>query len=348
VIAFQFQYILPLCFISQFFRELAPLGSISQMEMRLLLNVSPNNTWSVTHDVVPAANIAFNITGTSAAQSTGETAPFMVAAISADGTRGCRVVAANNPVITVVGSVGYYNSLPVTALAAQGTGYRVTQITSVPAQMWIPSIMLTDPMRELLLSNKTKRILYSSYQVDTTLTNIAGGARAQRLLCYSCARLRKLYILPYLSTASAAVPNKCCDVRQSLVSSAPNTVCYCKLVNLQVFLGSTNVFTSPMSYDFLHYFSGPWVQQQPVGGGDWRSMITSGRIRYSDFRRCYGVYCIDLERVSDSITDELIKNIQISFQVDSQNVYNIVLKTEYQEEVTMDCITGQIVMSNQQ
>jgi hypothetical protein len=67
VIAFQFQYVLPLCFLSQFFRELAPLGSISQMEMRLLLNASPNNSFSVTHDAVPTANTAFGITGTSAA-----------------------------------------------------------------------------------------------------------------------------------------------------------------------------------------------------------------------------------------------------------------------------------------
>ena len=77
-------------------------------------------------------------------------------------------------------------------------------------------------------------------------------------------------------------------------------------------------------------------------------MITSGRIRYSDWRRCYNSYVIDLERVSDSITDEIIKNIQISFQVASQNTYNFVLITEYQEEVTMDCITGQVVASDGQ
>ena len=114
------------------------------------------------------------------------------------------------------------------------------------------------------------------------------------------------------------------------------------------FLGSTNVFIQPMSFDFLHYFSGPWVQQQPASGGDMRSMITSGRIRYSDWRRCYNVFVIDLERVSDSITDELIKNIQISFQNDTQLTYNFVLITEYQEEVTMDCITGQVVASDGQ
>jgi hypothetical protein len=346
VIAYQFQYILPLCYLSQYFTELAPfLGSISQLELRVLLNVSPNNSWTVTHDVNPAANTAFGIVGTGAQQSTGDVCPFMVSAISNDGTRGCRVVAADSPVITVVGGVGYYNSLPVAALAAQSTGYRVTQISSVPAQMWIPSVMLTDPMRELLLSNKTKKILYSSYQVDTTLS---GGARAQRLLCYSCARLRKLYILPFLAPASATTPANCVDPRQSLVSSAPNTVSYCKLANLQVFLGSTNVYIQPLSYDFLHFFSGPWVQQMPVGGGDWRSMVTSGRIRYSDWRRCYNTFVIDLERCSDAVTDDLIKNIQVSFQNDTQNTYNFVLITEYQEEVTMDCVTGQVVASDGQ
>jgi hypothetical protein len=349
VIAFQFQYVLPLCFLSQYFRELAPLGSISQMELRLLLKVSSNNSWSVTHDTAPGAGLAFPVVGTSAARSTGETCPFMVAAISQqDGTRGCRVVAVNSPVLTVVAGVGYFNSLPVTALAAQGTGYRVTQLSSTPAQMWIPSVMLTDPMREPLLSNKTKRILYSNYQVDTTMTNIAGGARAQRLLSYSCSRLRKLYILPFLATASATTPANCCDPRQSLVSSAPNTVSYCKLANLQVYLGSTNVYIQPLSYDFLHFFSGPLVQQMPIGGGDWRSMVTSGRIRYSDWRRCYNVFVVDLERCSDSVTDELIKNIQISFQNDTQLIYSFVLVTEFQEEVTMDCITGQVVSSDGQ
>ena len=124
---------------------------------------------------------------------------------------------------------------------------------------------------DLLLSNKTKRILYNDYQQDATLTNIGPYATAQRLLTYQVSRLRKLYILPYLSTASAVDATKCCDPRQSLVSSAPNTVSFAKISNLQVFLGSVNLFIQPQSYDFLHYLNGSYIQQGLTNGNDFKS-----------------------------------------------------------------------------
>lgn len=196
---------------------------------------------------------------------------------------------------------------------------------------------------DLLLSNKTKRILYNDYQQDATLTNIGPYATAQRLLTYQVSRLRKLYILPYLSTASATDPTKCCDPRQSLVSSAPNTVSFAKISNLQGFLGSVNLFIQPQSYDFLHYLNGAYIQQGLTNGNDFKSLSMFGQVRWSDWKKCYGAYVVDLERVSDSVTDEIIKNIQITFKNDTPNTYNYLILIEYQSEIELDRVSDQVV-----
>lgn len=337
-LVFQYTAIVPLSILSNFFKEMPSINTMSNFEIKLLTNLSPANSWSVSYSGAAAA--LMSPAATAASQAIGETCPFMLSPLSSTGANGCTVTGSDIKV-SVCSYVGYYNSPPT--LSTSGDVKKVAQNSLLQCQIWIPSVNLTDPYMDMLLSNKIKRILYNDYQQDATLTNIGPYATAQRLLTYQVSRLRKLYILPYLSTSSAADAALCCDPRQSLISSAPNTVSFAKISNLQVFLGSVNLFIQPQSYDFLHYLNGAYIQQGITNGNDFKSLSMFGQVRWSDWKRCYGAYVVDLERVADSVTDEIIKNIQISFKNDTPNTYNYLILIEYQSELELDRVSGQVV-----
>lgn len=335
---FQYTAIIPLSIISNFFKEMPSINTLSNFEIKLLTNLSPANSWSATYGATAADPM--HPVSTASTQTAGESCPFMLSPLSSSGSSGARVNG-DGMTVTVCPFVGYYNSPPT--LATSGSAKKVAQNSLLPCQMWIPSVNLTDPYMDLLLSNKTKRILYNDYQSDATITGVAPYATAQRFLTYQVSRLRKLYILPYLSNASAKDSTKACDPRQSLVSSAPNTCSFAKISNLQVSLGSINVFSEPQSYDFLHYLNGSFVQQGLTNGNDFKSLSMVGQVRFSDWRRCYGAYVVDIERVSDEVTDDIIKNIQVSFKNDTPNTYDYVVIIEYQAEIEIDRVSGQVV-----
>lgn len=52
------------------------------------------------------------------------------------------------------------------------------------------------------------------------------------------------------------------------------------------------------------------------------------------------MYVIDLQRVSDGVADEIVKNIQISFKNDCNMAMDYLILTEFQQQCTLDRITG--------
>lgn len=107
-LVFQYTAIVPLSILSNFFKEMPSINTLSNFEIKLLTNLSPANTWSVTY---PAEAALMAPLSTSSSQAIGETCPFMLSSISSDGTLGCGVKG-DQPTITVAPYVGYYNSPP--------------------------------------------------------------------------------------------------------------------------------------------------------------------------------------------------------------------------------------------
>jgi hypothetical protein len=253
----------------------------------------------------------------------------------------------NTPTFTVTSNVGFYNSMPIGNLVAYGTGYRVSAIPSIGTSLWIPSVALTDLMREALLHKRTKTILYNDFQSDFTLQNIQPGARVQRLLTYAVGRLRKLYVIPFLNPSCGSVPATA-NPRQSLLSSAPNTCSIHRFSQFQCYLGSQNVMVQPQSLEILNYLQGPWTQQNTIAGGDYRAGPgqMSGQITYSMYKKCYGVMVVDLERVSDSTVDDLIRSVQVSWQNSSSLSLDYCILIEFENQIEIDSVTGQVVASD--
>jgi DNA polymerase III psi subunit len=91
------------------------------------------------------------------------------------------------------------------------------------------------------------------------------------------------------------------------------------------------------------------MQQNTIAGGDTRAGPDqmSGQITYSMYKKCYGVMVVDLERVSDSTVDDLIRSIQVSWVNSSSLAYDYCcILIEFENQIEIDSVTGQVVASD--
>ena len=85
-----------------------------------------------------------------------------------------------------------------------------------------------------------------------------------------------------------------------------------------------------------------------VNGNSLKSKFFSGQITKSMWENGYNVYSINLEKVSDEITDSLMKSFQLIFQVEGNAVpanklkYDFYYMITYQSELNLDRSTGTI------
>jgi len=86
-----------------------------------------------------------------------------------------------------------------------------------------------------------------------------------------------------------------------------------------------------------------------INGNSLKSKFFSGQITKSMWENGYNVYSINLEKVTDEITDSLMKSFQLIFQVETSTVANITYDfyyiITYQSELSLDRSTGTITNS---
>lgn len=347
-LVFQYCATIPLMYVSEFYEKLDSLTVISSLELKIQTNLAQSNSWSVTYNGFGnTTNAPYTLASTTSNQSIGQTCPFLISpAGRGDAGTGMQVYSASGtvkPTITVKPFIGYATG--TTGGVYLNNGYLRNAPNTYPCQIWIPSVAYNKSYMEKIISTPKKKLLYNDFMIDATHTNVAPGNQISRLLIHQSGNYRKLYILPFL-----AVPpdlNTACDVRQSLVSSAPTTVSACKLINLQVMLGSVNVFSDIQSFNINHFYNGVNISQGGENGNAFKSLYQSGKISYNDWINCYNVYVVDLERVSDEITDNTVRNINLTYKIDSATaVYNMVYVIEYQSGCFVDRLTGQVVGSD--
>jgi uncharacterized protein YlbG (UPF0298 family) len=90
------------------------------------------------------------------------------------------------------------------------------------------------------------------------------------------------------------------------------------------------------------------MQQSTIAGGDYRAGPgqVSGQITYSMWKKAYGVMVVDMERVSDSKVDDLIRSVQLSFIYESSLSYDYCILIEFENQIEIDSVTGQVVASD--
>ena len=87
-----------------------------------------------------------------------------------------------------------------------------------------------------------------------------------------------------------------------------------------------------------------------INGNSLKSKFFSGQISKSMWENGYNVYSINLEKVTDEITDSLMKSFQLIYQIEDSNLpnkpkYDFYYIITYQSELSLDRSTGTITNS---
>ena len=360
VLQWTYNCIVPLCKVHDFFAKVPSINSTQGFELRLQTNVgSPNqNYWTNTfsspvmaigNSFIQGTAAATSLTGftCNATQSFGHTCPFMISPPNVSGTTitnagtGLAVwpintTAAANITLTVASIIGYNNP-------SNGTPQQ-------PCRLWVPMITYNPSYTNEIMRNNIFKMLYNDYYIDT-ITGITQGSSVSRLYSIQISRPRTIYIIPFLSTSSAGagVLTTPCPPYQMLTSSAPTTCSNVKLKNFNFQIGGSNIFVNPLQYNSDYYENNllPLLGKHIANGNSLKSELFSGMIKKRDWETAYGVYAFNICKSTDYESDNMMKNFQINFTLESTAtaspyVYDFLWILDYQNELYIDRITGTI------
>jgi hypothetical protein len=139
----------------------------------------------------------------------------------------------------------------------------------------------------------------------------AQNSSVSRLFNVQLSRVRTLYIIPFLS-GSATVPSPF----NSPISSAPITCSPVRLKNFNIQIGGQNIFSEPQNFNYQFYNNNSLSIMADINSNSLKSKFFSGQITKSMWESGYNVYTINLEKVTDEITDSLMKSFQLIYQIE--------------------------------
>ena len=334
---FQYVSVIPLAELHNFYKQLPAVQSSLGFELRLQLNVATGNSWTVQGTRVADDNF-YPLTGVVSNQSVGNTCPYLLSRpargikgtglnISTSSTNDAQTVN-----VTATSFIGYY------AGATLGANGLPTGSTAIPCRIYVPQISYTPSYSKMLLDNPLKNILYEDYYVDS-IKNIqaTGSTQVQRLFNVNLAKVRNMYIIPFLSSGTSYPISY-----QSLLSSAPNTCSLCRLSNFNIQIGGVNIFSEPMQYINQFYIHNVLPLLAQENGNSIKSQFFSGQISKSMWEKAYNVHSLDLRRVADEVQDSQSKSFQLTFKVDTIATYDFIIIVTFQNSLTIDRVSGMI------
>jgi hypothetical protein len=344
-----FQYVanIPLASICDFYKSCPSLGSLANFELRMQLNISPNNSWSVTYGNTPLPATPYPAqllvpTSFASNQSVGTTCPFMLSQAVVSNNlvnpfgQGLVINATNavTPVITCTPFIGYCgapegftSAVPPPSAMNQGT------------RIWCPQYNFTPAFNKPILDSKNCKVTYKDFYVDTIpnviVSAAASSVQVSKLFVSNLSHVRNVYIIPFLTGAT--------PVNQSLLSSAPTTCSFCKMSNFQVQIGGVNILTEAISTSNQFYENAYMQALAQFDGNAHNSELISGLVTKSMYQRCYGVVTLDVKRVSDQVQDDAMKSFLLNFRVDSKGTYNFIVIITYDNTIYIDRVLGSVV-----
>jgi hypothetical protein len=339
-LVFQGVAIIPLSELHDFFKNMPSVASSTGFELRLQSNLSRENSYVTRYGAIPAADVLPQIPNlVTSQQIVGHCCPFLLANPSGNGTTGLSInttgAIAANSTITVRACIGWDNN----------TGQLKTQYAGSPGnpcRIFLPAINYNNDYIKQIVQNPQYSLKYMDYYVDMD-EGREQGSTISRLFNVQLSRVRTLYIIPFLS-GSATVPSPF----NSPISSAPITCTPCRLKNFNIQIGGANIFTEAQNFNYQFYNNNALSLMADINGNSLKSKFFSGQITKSMWEKGYNVYSINLEKVTDEITDSLMKSFQLLFQVESNSVsanklkYDFYYMITYQSELNLDRSTGTI------
>jgi hypothetical protein len=324
------------------------VASSTGFELRLQSNLSRENSYVTKYGAIGAGittpNIPIELTSQ---QIVGHCCPFLLANPSggAAGTWGSTGLSINNtaPIaanstITVKACIGWLNTTG--QLTEQG---KFPGSVGNPCRIYLPAINYNNDYIKQIVQNPQYSLKYMDYYVDMD-EGKTQGTQVSRLFNVQLSRVRTLYIIPFLS-GSTLFPSPF----NSPISSSPITCTPCRLKNFNIQIGGANIFTEPQQFNYQFYNNNALSLMADVNGNSLKSKFFSGQITKSMWENGYNVYSINLEKVSDEISDSLMKSFQLIFQVEDSTFaqanklkYDFYYMITYQSELNLDRSTGTI------
>jgi hypothetical protein len=336
-LVFQGTAIIPLSELHDFFKNMPSVASSSGFELRLQSNLSRENSYVLKYPLIAAANTTPVVpTSVTANQIVGHCCPIMLSNLTGDGSSGLRINTGAqvnvDSTITVRACIGWLNAATFPAITGQ--------ISGNPCRIYLPSVNFNNDYIKRIVQNPQYSLKYMDYYIDSDLNKVQ-GTQISRLFNVQLSRVRTLYIIPFLS-GSGTVPSPF----NSPISSSPITCTPCRLKNFNIQIAGTNIFSEPQQYNYSFFYNNVLSLMADVNGNSLKSKFFSGQITKSMWENGYNVYAINLEKVTDEITDSLMKSFQLIFQVESSTVttvsYDFYYMITYQSELNLDRSTGTI------
>ena len=234
--------------------------------------------------------------------------------------------------MTIKSCIGWSNTTGQVAAFAGSTGN--------PARVFLPCISYNTNYIKQIIEKPFYSLKYLDYYVDYDI-NKAPGSQISRLFNASLSRVRNLYIIPFISSPE---DNAYPSPFNSPISSAPITCSPCRLRNFNIQIGGSNIFTEPQNFNYQFYNNNFLSIMADINGNSTESKFFSGQITKSMWEQGYNVYTINLEKVTDEISDSLMKSFQLIFHVEQAIVprFDFYYIITYESEVMLDRSTGQI------
>jgi len=339
---FQGVAIIPLSELHDFFKNMPSVASSTGFELRLQSNLSRENSYVTRYAQINAGSNTPNIPDlVTSQQIVGHCCSFLLSNPSGNSSSGLNINTTTqinaNSTITVRACIGWSNV----------TGQLTTQFPGSvgnPCRIFLPSVNFNNDYIKQIIQQPQYSLKYLDYYVDID-EGRSQNSSVSRLFNVQLSRVRNLYIIPFLSS-SATIPSPF----NSPISSAPITCTPIRLKNFQIQIGGQNIFSEPQSFNYQFYNNNSLSITSDINGNSLKSKFFSGQISKSQWENGYNVYSINLEKVTDEITDSLMKSFQLIYQIEDNSTitklkYDFYYIITYQSELSLDRSTGTITNS---
>ena len=209
-------------------------------------------------------------------------------------------------------------------------------------RLYVPSYKLKPELEvELLKNNPKKKFKYCDI-INYNVLNQTGNVR--QILTNGIKNPKALVVIPQINSVANVGANINIVPFQSPFDSAPHTTCPLAAIdNFNVQLAGKNVFQQSFQYDF-EAFKNEVVSISGIDGGSTVGM-SSGLLGYFEWDNAYRYYVADLSR-QGTLNEGIPQSVVLEGDNASGAAMDYYCFIEYEKEVEIDMITGQLLGVN--
>ena len=209
-------------------------------------------------------------------------------------------------------------------------------------RIYYPQVTLKpEKLIPYISENRAKKIVYTSVLFNT-FNGITSGSTYSALVQSGVTNIRGVLIIPFISAntngsvSSAVTGTTTFSQPQSPFDTAPATSAPISLINLQVTVGGVNQLQNTLNYDYENFLEQTCMYEK-INQGDLG--LSCGLINENYWTNAYRTYYVDCSRanIADLMTP---RNVNISFNNNSNVTIDVMVFTEYFTEMTVDVETG--------